>query len=109
MVAKACGIPAPGRWVASKPAAIGFIEQARDKNLPWSSARVFQSRIRRNIKLAECPSFGQHILRYESASHGAADYRALAREVLEVYGMSPPIRVELRLEMAGFTLPATMA
>ena len=68
-----------------------FIEQARDKNLPWSAARVFKTRIRRNIKLAECPSFGQHILRYESASHGAADYRALAREVLEMYGLSPTV------------------
>mgnify|MGYP000144446829 CR=1 FL=1 len=67
-----------------------FIEQARDRNLPWSAARLFQTRIRRNIKLAECPSFGQHILRYEPASHGAADYRALAREVLEMYGMAPP-------------------
>jgi chromosome partitioning protein len=62
----------------------GFIEAAAGKNLPWSEARIFKSKIRRNIKLAESPSFGQTILEYDSASHGAADYRALAREVLEM-------------------------
>ncbi len=59
-----------------------FIEQAQGKNLPWSRAKLFQSRIRRNIKLAESPSFGQTILKYEPSSNGAADYRALARELL---------------------------
>ncbi|MGA2442138.1 MAG: AAA family ATPase [Tepidisphaeraceae bacterium] len=65
----------------------GFIQEAAGKNLPWSSTRIFASRIRRNIKLAESPSFGQTILQYDSTSHGANDYRALAREVLE---MTPP-------------------
>lgn len=58
-----------------------FIDDAAGKNLPWSEARIFASRIRRNIKLAESPSFGQTILVYGPASNGAADYRALAREV----------------------------
>jgi chromosome partitioning protein len=62
----------------------GFIEEAAGKNLPWSGTRIFASRIRRNIKLAESPSFGQTILQYDSASNGAADYRALAREVMEM-------------------------
>jgi chromosome partitioning protein len=64
-----------------------FISEAAGKNLPWSSARIFASRIRRNIKLAESPSFGQTILQYDSSSHGASDYRALAMEVM---GMSEP-------------------
>ncbi len=59
-----------------------FLEQSRDKNVPWSKAGVFQTRIRRNIKLAECPSFGQSIFRYAPTCHGAEDYRALAMEVL---------------------------
>lgn len=58
-----------------------FVESADGKALPWAGARIFQSRIRRNIKLAESPSFGQHILQYEPSSNGAADYRALAGEV----------------------------
>lgn len=48
----------------------------------WYGARVFASTIRRNIKLAECPSFGQTIFDYAPSSHGAEDYQALAREIL---------------------------
>ncbi len=59
----------------------GFIDAAEGKPLPWAGARVFDSKIRRNIKLAESPSFGQTIISYEPSSNGAADYRALAREV----------------------------
>jgi chromosome partitioning protein len=59
-----------------------FIEDARGKPLPWSEARIYKTRIRRNIKLAESPSFGQTILQYDSQSNGACDYRCLAEEVL---------------------------
>ncbi len=47
---------------------------------------VFQTVIRENIRLAECPSFGQPITRYEPKSAGADDYRALAREVISQEG-----------------------
>jgi chromosome partitioning protein len=60
----------------------GFIESAAGKPLPWANARIFESKIRRNIKLAECPSFGQPVTAYDPASNGAADYRSLAKEVL---------------------------
>ncbi|HEX4124466.1 MAG TPA: AAA family ATPase [Tepidisphaeraceae bacterium] len=59
-----------------------FIAAAKDKPVPWSGAKIFETRIRRNIKLAESPSFGQTVLAYESTSNGAMDYRALAREVM---------------------------
>ena len=58
----------------------GFLTAARGKGLPWSDARIFRTRIRRNIKLAECPSFGTTIIHYDPASHGAVDYTALAEE-----------------------------
>ena len=58
-----------------------FILDALGKPLPWSTARIFKSKIRRNIKLAECPSFGQHIIDYEPSSNGSIDYRNLAKEV----------------------------
>lgn len=48
----------------------------------WSEARAFQTRIRRNIRLAEAPSFGQSIFQYAPTSNGAEDYRHLAEEVL---------------------------
>ena len=67
-----------------------FIESAQGKPLPWAAARIFKSKIRRNIKLAESPSFGQTILAYDPASNGAADYRALANEILSMEGKAVP-------------------
>jgi chromosome partitioning protein len=58
-----------------------FLEQS-DPQAPWKNARIFDSRIRRNIKLAEAPSFGQSIFDYASKSPGAVDYAALVAEVL---------------------------
>lgn len=60
-----------------------YLQKSRQADLPWSDARVFATRIRRNIKLAECPSFGKSIFAYAPACNGAEDYLALAREVLE--------------------------
>lgn len=50
--------------------------------MPWAAAKVFDTRIRRNVKLAECPSFGKPIFAYAPKSSGAADYASLANEVL---------------------------
>src|SRR4029079_16755080 len=43
-----------------------FIDEAKGTPLPWSSAKIFATKIRLNIKLAESPSFGQTIIQYES-------------------------------------------
>ena len=43
---------------------------------------VFKTAIRANVKLAESPSFGQHVLEYAPNSNGALDYRKLACEVI---------------------------
>jgi chromosome partitioning protein len=48
---------------------------------PWSEAKLFRTRIRRNIRLAECPSFGQSIFQYAPNSRGAEDYASLAGEI----------------------------
>lgn len=58
-----------------------FLHQA-DPQAPWAGARVFGSRIRRNIKLAEAPSFAQSIFDYAPGSAGAQDYGNLVTEVL---------------------------
>ncbi|MCR9116831.1 MAG: hypothetical protein NXI22_07745, partial [bacterium] len=42
----------------------------------------FHTRIRRNIRLAEAPSYGQSIFEYSPVSNGAEDYANLVREVL---------------------------
>jgi chromosome partitioning protein len=59
-----------------------FLNQSRGHGRPWSDARVFASKIRRNVRLAEAPSFGKSILDYAPDSPGAADYAALAEEFL---------------------------
>ncbi len=60
-----------------------FLDSWRGQNRPWSDARVFQTRIRRNVRLAEAPSFGTSIFDYAPKSPGATDYEALAGEFLE--------------------------
>jgi chromosome partitioning protein len=73
-----------------------FLERSRNSNAPWSKARIFNTRIRRNVKLAECPSFGRSIFAYQPGCHGAEDYAALAREVL---GESAPVVYAARVEL----------
>lgn len=59
---------------------------AADAEDPWFGALVFETVIRRNIKLAECPSYGQDIFRYAPQSRGAEDYRTFVSEVLQMPG-----------------------
>jgi chromosome partitioning protein len=63
-----------------------FLDRGRAASVPWANARVFETKIRRNIKLAECPSFGKSIFSYAPKSPGAVDYSALADEVLAMSG-----------------------
>ncbi len=76
-----------------------FISSAAGKPLPWSDAKIFKSRIRRNIKLAESPSFGQTILKYDSSSNGAADYRALASEIAAMDAAPPAVTVNAQIQV----------
>jgi chromosome partitioning protein len=76
-----------------------FLEQQRSPSAVWSGAKSFRTRIRRNIRLAEAPSFGQTIFQYAPESNGAKDYRQLACEVLGLpldersttSGLTPPM------------------
>ena len=58
-----------------------FLEHS-SPDAPWAGARIFKNKIRRNIKLAEAPSFGQSIFDYSPSCPGAQDYGGLAEEVL---------------------------
>lgn len=86
-----------------------FFESARtDVDSPWRFARVFRPPIRRNIKLAEGPSFGQTIFDYAPDAAGAQDYEALGsgllREwdrLLERRNISAP---EVQVTEAGRTM-----
>lgn len=60
-----------------------FFAESRDApDSPWRFARVFRPAIRRNIKLAESPSFGQTIFDYAPTAPGAQDYDELAAALL---------------------------
>jgi chromosome partitioning protein len=70
-----------------------FFASSGAKHPAWGSAKVFETRVRRNIRLAEAPSFGQSIFDYAPESHGAADYAALAAEVDQAAaGLREPAR-----------------
>lgn len=48
---------------------------------------VFETRIRRSVKLKEAPALGKTVFHHAPASTGAADYLALANEVIERLGI----------------------
>jgi len=73
----------------------GYLDKSRGTSAPWAKARIFKTHIRRNIKLAECPSFGQSIFAYAATCHGALDYMSLAQEVLGEKPVVLSARVEI--------------
>lgn len=78
-----CMYDAATRLAAEVSRDVGeFFDAAAGEKTPWADATFFQTRIRRNIRLAEAPSFGQTIFQYAANSNGAEDYRSLAWEVL---------------------------
>jgi chromosome partitioning protein len=72
-----------------------FFEQRSGTSPVWGRAQSFRTRIRRNIRLAEAPSFGQSIFEYAPQSHGAEDYLALARELLGIAQSDPAPRTRV--------------
>lgn len=60
-----------------------FFSAQHGHDCPWSNVKTFQTKIRKNVRLAEAPSFGQSIFDYDAKSAGAVDYEHLAEEVLE--------------------------
>jgi len=60
-----------------------FFEQHQGTDSMWADVSSFDTRIRRNIRLAEAPSYGQSIFQYAEDSNGAQDYRSLAMEVMK--------------------------
>lgn len=92
-----------------------FLDNARGTECAWSKAQILPIYVRRNIKLAEAPSYGRTIFEYEPNCHGAEDYRRVAEfihnpiafaaepqpaegrtEPPEVTGNEPPPAVEIK-------------
>jgi chromosome partitioning protein len=66
-----------------------FLAGARDTDCPWSKAEIIPVFVRRNIKLAEAPSYGKTIFEYEPDCNGAEDYRMIAQYLRGEYNNSP--------------------
>ena len=66
-----------------------FLENARGTDSAWSRARILPTFIRRNIKLAEAPSYGKTIFEYEMNCHGAEDYLEVARFIHQMDAKEP--------------------
>lgn len=69
-----------------------FLENARGSGTAWEDARILPTYIRRNIKLAEAPSYGKTIFEYEMNCNGAADYLKVGNYIAE---MGAPISPEV--------------
>ncbi|MHC5110251.1 MAG: ParA family protein [Planctomycetota bacterium] len=67
-----------------------FLDAGRGTRVPWSNAKLFETPIRRNIKLAEACSFGKSIFDYAPRSNGALDYLFLAHEIFPEAGIAIP-------------------
>ena len=70
-----------------------FFQESFHGETPWAGAQIFQTRIRRNVRLAEAPSFGQSIFEYDPHSNGAADYRQLAQEIVGERVVQEPVEL----------------
>jgi chromosome partitioning protein len=69
-----------------------FLNSARGTACAWADAQLLPTYIRRNIKLAEAPSYGQTIFEYDPACNGAEDYRNVARFFVGLPACSVPVR-----------------
>lgn len=51
--------------------------------------KIYRTKVRTNVRLAEAPSHGKSIFDYAPDSNGAEDYMALAREVAGIVTLNP--------------------
>ncbi|MFN3486990.1 MAG: ParA family protein [Planctomycetota bacterium] len=71
--------------------------------------KVFRSRIRTNVRLAEAPSHGKSIFDYAPESYGAEDYMALAREVAGIVPIVPATPEPLPVAAAADPIPPAVS
>jgi chromosome partitioning protein len=71
-----------------------FLDAARGTDCAWAQARILPVYIRRNIKLAEAPSYGKTIFEYEESCHGAEDYKKVAEFIHTQFQPAPQINTQ---------------
>lgn len=62
---------------------VEFLESSRQKDCPWRNAELVPIFIRRNVKLAEAPSYGKTIFEYEPNCNGAIDYSQICQYLID--------------------------
>jgi chromosome partitioning protein len=62
---------------------LNLSKQVADEARDYFGAKVFETTIPRNVRLAEAPSFGQPIVTYDVLSAGAQSYLAMAKEFVK--------------------------
>jgi len=82
-----------------------FLNNARGSACAWSEAQVLPTFIRRNIKLAEAPSYGKTIFEYDPACNGAEDYRRVADFFLGIDGQAIEATAAPPIEIRSVNLP----
>jgi chromosome partitioning protein len=68
----------------------GLARETVEEIQKYFKGKVFKTRIRSNVRLAEAPSHGLTIFEYAPDSNGAEDYTALAREVVGIEAIIRP-------------------
>ncbi len=69
--------------------------------------QVFQTRIRRTVKLREAPALGRTIFHHDPEGHGAEDYISLSQELIERLGIqlrNEAVQTLVRAEKSGLRL-----
>jgi chromosome partitioning protein len=77
-----------------------FLNNARGTDCAWAQARILPVYIRRNIKLAEAPSYGKTIFEYEQNCHGAEDYKKVAEFIHTQSQPAPELNTKTDAEVA---------
>jgi chromosome partitioning protein len=85
-----------------------FLDSARGSNSAWANARMLPTFIRRNIKLAEAPSYGQTIFEYDPDCNGAEDYAKVANFLLGIEDKpeaAPPAAAPIEIRNVNLPVP----
>ncbi len=62
---------------------LNLAKQVKEEVRRFFPGPTFRTIIRRNVRLAEAPSYGKSVLHFAVSSTGASDYLALAKELLQ--------------------------
>ncbi len=61
---------------------LNLSKQVAEEAREYFGSKVYRTRIPRNVRLAEAPSFGEPIVHYDALSAGAQGYLSLAKEIV---------------------------